>query len=87
MSHVTCHQRQQPQPQTLPANSPTTQYAKTETPKLKKIPLSFLCHPGELDTSVGDKVISVTLERYFWRIYGEKGGCLVCNQKKWYEMC
>ena len=31
-------------------------------------PLSVICHPGKLGTSVGDKVISVTADRYLCQI-------------------
>ena len=41
-------------------------------PKREVCTLSFMCPPDDLDASFGDKVILVTVERYFYRIYGEK---------------
>ena len=50
--------------------------------KIQVCPLSFICHPGDLFSSFGDKVFSVTVERYFWRIYGGKWERLDSDEKK-----
>ena len=44
--------------------------------------LSFICRPADLHTSFGDKVILVTVERYFYLNYGEKLSLFGLKQTK-----